>query len=779
MLRVYWEEKMRINKVTRKTLSLLIAIIMILATVPLSRSAFADNTEPDLTLQGERIYQIMVDRFYDGNPNNNATGEAFRYAEVTAEDFRYMHGGDWQGIIQKIPYIKGMGYTAIWISPIADPQLWSVPDSQGVQGPTAYHGYHVYDPYRANRYFGDADPDTSKQILKQLVDACHAEGIKVIFDVVPNHVGDYLKGTGANAAYSAATVYKSGTQLQPVAPFNNVGWYHNLGPIDWDQEHPHTAASTAMLESHDLGELDDVDFDIPAAKQAVFDSIKYWYDYTGADAARVDAAKCMKPSDIHDLQTYLGVPTFGENFDMCVDFVADWVGTNGEVGMLDFPLFQAIVNCFAHGESFNSTSGISIKSVLDQDYLYGDNANEMVVFLDNHDRNRFLTEAGGSVAKLQNALTFLFTVRGVPCVFQGTEQNKGNTYNDYMVGMADTWNRWSMVEKDANGNVLNNYFNTNTDTYQLVASLNQLKDSYPALSYGTQREMWADSNVYVFSRRIDSGTNAGEEIICAFNNSSSSQNVYVPLRAESSITAGTVLENIFDSSDRITVSSSLKVALEIEANSNKIYKVSQNQSAALVPVTFVVHNATTQLGQNVYIVGNAAGLGAWDTTEAKGPASCPTYPSWSVTVNLPVGQNIEFKAIKRDVGEVVWESVNNRTYTVPAGGGAISFEWSVSGTTTLIPVRFEVTNAGTVWGENIYIAGNVAELGGWSEDLAVGPALCPNYPTWFVYIDVPAGQTIEWKAIKKGGAETIWQSGNNNSYLAPSSGTGSTTSVWS
>ena len=231
-----------------------------------------------------------------------------------------------------------------------------------------------------------------------------AEDIKVIIDVVPNHIGDYLKGTGDNAHYSTATSYKAGTQLQPVAPFNNVNWYHNLGPIDWDREHPHSDWSTQMLENHDLGELDDIDFDIPEAKQAVFDSIKYWFDYIGADAARVDAAKCMKPSDIHDLEKYLGVPTFGENFDMHVDFLSGWVGDNGEVGMLDFPLFQAIVDSFAHGSSFDST----VKAVLDQDYLYGNNANEMVVFLDNHDRNRFLTEAGGNVAKLQNALAFLF-----------------------------------------------------------------------------------------------------------------------------------------------------------------------------------------------------------------------------------------------------------------------------------------------------------------------------------------------------------------------------------
>ena len=80
-----------------KTTALLLALIMLLAVfTPCTAPAHAIGEEDadSMSLQGERIYQIMVDRFYDGDPTNNATGEAFRYAEVTAEDFRYMHGGD-------------------------------------------------------------------------------------------------------------------------------------------------------------------------------------------------------------------------------------------------------------------------------------------------------------------------------------------------------------------------------------------------------------------------------------------------------------------------------------------------------------------------------------------------------------------------------------------------------------------------------------------------------------------------------------------------------------
>lgn len=654
-----------------KWLSSILCMIMVLTILPAIPASAATS------LRGESIYQIMVDRFYDGDPTNNATGEAFRYTENTQDDFRYMHGGDWQGIIDKIPYIKGMGYTAIWISPVSDPQLWGIPDPNGTQWPTAYHGYNVYDPNRANRYFGTEDAQESKEILKELVDTCHENGIKVILDVVPNHVGDYLQGIGDSAQYlTNASGLKAGTQLQPVAPFNNVQWYHNLGDINWDLEHPHTAESTQMLEDHDLGGLDDIDLDNEDAKDAIYDSIKGWFTYTGADAARVDAAKCMKPSDIHELQEYLGVATFGENFDMDVSFVKDWVGDNAETGMLDFPLFQAIVNDFAYGQNFNNTSELSIQAVLDQDWMYGDHLNDMVTFIDNHDRNRFLTEAGGDVDKLHNALTFIYTARGIPVVFQGTEQNRGNANGQIISGIADTWNRWSMQTKDANGNVTKDYFDTSTDTYQLIADLNGLRSQYEALADGTQREMWTSMHTYAFSRRVDSGENEGQELICAFHNAEGTESTTMSIRAESSITPGTTLVNVFNPNDKITVSSDNKITITLTGNSSKIYVVDEDADP-LIPVTFTINNATTNWGENVYIAGNCEELGNWNPEKAVGPAVCPNYPIWTLTAYLPAGTNIEFKAIKKDAnGNVTWQDGGNRTYSVPASGtGQITINW--------------------------------------------------------------------------------------------------------
>ena len=87
----------------KRILSTLVALVFLLSGIswPLPAFAAAETIadQPDMSFAGERIYQIMTDRFYDGDPTNNATGEALRYQEVTAEDMTYMKGGDWQGII--------------------------------------------------------------------------------------------------------------------------------------------------------------------------------------------------------------------------------------------------------------------------------------------------------------------------------------------------------------------------------------------------------------------------------------------------------------------------------------------------------------------------------------------------------------------------------------------------------------------------------------------------------------------------------------------------------
>jgi hypothetical protein len=233
-----------------------------------------------------------------------------------------------------------------------------------------------------------------------------------------------------------------------------------------------------------------------------------------------------------------------------------------------------------------------------------------------------------------------------------------------------------MVTKDQNGNVIKDYFDTSTNTYQLIATLNELRQEYEALRFGTQREMWTSMHTYAFSRRVDEGEMEGQELICAFHNSSGTDKVTMPLRAESTIVPGTTLVNVMNPEDKITVSADKKVTITLSGNSGKIYAVDE-EGAESVPVTFHIKNATTNWGQDIYIVGNCAELGNWNTDEAVGPATCPNYPDWELSVYLPIGKEIEFKAIKKDKsGNVIWQSGNNRKYTVPLSDtGEVSIDW--------------------------------------------------------------------------------------------------------
>ena len=183
-------------------------------------------------------------------------------------------------------------------------------------------------------------------------------------------------------------------------------------------------------------------------------------------------------------------------------------------------------------------------------------------------------------------------------------------------------------------------------------------------------------HTYAFSRRMDSGKNAGQELICAFHNSKGTDTETMSIRAESSIKAGTTLVNVMNPNDKITVSQDKKVTITLTGDTSKIYVADEN-AGDTIPVTIHIRNASTDWGQNVYILGNCAELGNWDPSKAAGPAACPNYPEWILTVYIPAGQKIEFKAIKKNAaGNVIWQSGDNRSFTVPASGaGTVNIDW--------------------------------------------------------------------------------------------------------
>src|SRR6185295_2221992 len=145
-------------------------LLLSILSYPLSSALASD-------FKREVVYQIITDRFFDGNSANNNPSQSAGLYDATKTNWRAYWGGDLQGIQQKMSYLAGLGVTAIWISPPNDNLNINIPDSGG--NPTAsYHGYQPRDLKRVEEHFGDW------AAFDQLVTSAHQNGIKVIIDFV-------------------------------------------------------------------------------------------------------------------------------------------------------------------------------------------------------------------------------------------------------------------------------------------------------------------------------------------------------------------------------------------------------------------------------------------------------------------------------------------------------------------------------------------------------------------------------------------------------------------
>ena len=251
-----------------------------------------------------------------------------------------------------------------------------------------------------------------------------------------------------------------------------------------------------------------------------------WFSY-GFAGSRVDAVVEIPPKYLTLYEKHTGKPAFGEAFTGSVD-------ENSAIqqymwGMLDFPLYFQMNKVFCRSESWSN-----IKWVLDQDEKYK-NAHRLFTFIDNHDRARFLANAGADRAKLRMALAFLYAARGIPVVYYGTEQNMAGDLR-YSEATLNTINRQVMTSFDEGG-----------ATYIYIQRLNELRQAYPDVFVdGIQRELYfcGDDPVYAFCRR---SVAAGDVAVCIFNNSPIAQSRTISLEM-AGIKAGTLLTDLLDTS---------------------------------------------------------------------------------------------------------------------------------------------------------------------------------------------------------------------------------------
>ncbi|AUS10426.1 alpha amylase [Laceyella sacchari] len=429
---------------------LLAAVLMFASTVPTAVALSPADW------QEKSIYFIMTDRFDNGDPSNDNYGGF----NADKSDPRKYHGGDFQGIINRLDYIKNMGFTAIWITPVTMQK-----------SANAYHGYWTYDFYSVDGHLG------SMAKLQELVRAAHAKGISVMLDVVANHTGDFQPSSFAKA------------------PFDKADWYHHYGDTqDWNDQW--------WVENGDIAGLDDLNQDNPAVAAELKNWIAWLVQTTGVDGLRVDTVKHVPKWFWREFDGAANTFTLGEVFHGDPAYVGDY--TNYLDAVLDFPMYYTIKNVFGQDQSMRQ-----IADRYAQDYRY---KNPMTngLFIDNHDVPRFLNEASGKPGaswdkwpQLKAALGFMFTTRGIPILYQGTEQG--------FSGGADPYNREDMV------------FNDKHELYGYIAKLNYIRNTHVALRKGTQAEKWVDDTFYAFQR-----SHNGDEVVVMINNSWNSQTRTVP-----------------------------------------------------------------------------------------------------------------------------------------------------------------------------------------------------------------------------------------------------------
>ncbi|WDZ63274.1 family 14 glycosylhydrolase [Paenibacillus polymyxa] len=426
------------------------------AFTPLDLGTLSKPTPLGTDWSKQSIYFIMTDRFSNGDPSNDNYGGF----NSNNSDQRKWHGGDFQGIINQLDYIKNMGFTAIWITPV------TMQKSE-----YAYHGYHTYDFYAVDGHLGTMDK------FKELVGKAHDKNIAVMLDVVPNHTGDFQPGNGIAKA-----------------PFDKADWYHHNGDITGAD---YSSNNQSKIENGDVAGLDDLNQDNPATANELKNWIKWLLNESGVDGLRVDTVKHVPKGFLKEFGQAANTFTIGEIFSDDPAYVGDY--TRYLDAALDFPMYYTIKDVFGHDQSMRK-----IKERYSDDRYYRD-AQTNGVFIDNHDVKRFLNDASGKPGanydkwpQLKAALGFTLTSRGIPIIYQGTEQG--------FSGGDDPANRENVV------------FNANHDLYQYIAKLNRVRNSHPALQNGSQKEKWVDDSFYSFQRSKN-----GDEAIVLINNSWSSQ----------------------------------------------------------------------------------------------------------------------------------------------------------------------------------------------------------------------------------------------------------------
>lgn len=439
------------------------------------------------------VYMIMTDRFADGDSTNNEG--------VDRSDPMKRHGGDLLGIVQRMAYLKSLGVTTIWITPVY------------LNPPDSYHGYHPLDFESVDPHLCSAElgPVGGRETIRRFVEIAHANGLKVMLDMIVTHTGE-------------------------AHPWRE----HRRDWINWDRR---------GVEKEWFKGLPNLDHDNLDVNVYFVLNVLRWIAETDIDAVRIDAARHIESRfwryfKLYAIGEFPGVTVVGEFWDGNPEAVAVYQNRHGFDAMFDFPLYHAIRDVFIRDVPFGRLLRPQLhdrepRGILDLDEYYR-NAMRLITFVGNHDTPRFFTEAGGetdpdrALRRLMLAQAFLFCTRGIPQIYYGDELA--------LPGGDDPDNRRDMPWEMLEGNTATGGVNGSADQgwgwrhwramLDYTRRLIELRRASPALTLGLRSTLYVTDRVLVLLKGV-----IDDIAITAFNNSDERVTVRVPLRPNPQVPA--------------------------------------------------------------------------------------------------------------------------------------------------------------------------------------------------------------------------------------------------
>ncbi len=359
--------------------------------------------------QTDFIYLLMPDRFANGDPSNDFFADMRDTGHDRNNPFD-RHGGDLKGIEDHLNYIKELGVTAIWPTPVVENDMTRT--MEGGVSRSTYHGYAFTDQYTVDRRLGGNDA------YKKLIDAAHAKGIKFIQDAVYNHIGqdhwsirDMPMKDWVNQWPSYTnTSYKDQPIVDPYASdidkkISVSGWFTPF-LVDLNQRNPYV--SNFLIQ------------------YAIWATEEF-----GIDGWRIDTYFYSDEAFLNKINYALAkefpkLTIFGETLVPSVINAAYFAENNFSVpfkhncpGITDFPLTNAMIDAIR--QPFGWSDGVNkLYSTLAQDIVYKDPSRNCI-FLDNHDLDRIYSIAEEDYYKYKMSINWLLTLRGIPQMYYGTE----------------------------------------------------------------------------------------------------------------------------------------------------------------------------------------------------------------------------------------------------------------------------------------------------------------------------------------------------------------------